>query len=158
MIRKLSDAWQIQLEAANTGLSDSASQNGTRDVTLVPPGQITHFRSMLLTLFGLVMVGYFAFHTLQGERGFLSYLRLSEELTIAQAQLAALEAEAEMLEQRVALLRTDSLDTDMLEERARLILNFTRKDEVIILRTGLEDGNDGSSTPVLPSADNQIDG
>jgi len=35
-------------------------------------------------------------------------------------------------ERRVAALRNQSLDPDMLDERARVLLNFSRKDDIII--------------------------
>jgi cell division protein FtsB len=41
------------------------------------------------------------------------------------------------LERRVALLRPESLDRDMLEERARAVLNLARpEDRVILLNRG----------------------
>ncbi len=43
-----------------------------------------------------------------------------------------MQEEQEILERRVQLLRPDSLDPDMLEERARKVLNFAKKDEVVI--------------------------
>ena len=38
-----------------------------------------------------------------------------------------------MLEKRVALLSSESLDLDMLEERARIILNLGTKNELVII-------------------------
>lgn len=78
-------------------------------------------------------LGYFAYHTIQGERGVLAWLRLEKELRIAQAEAAVLASERARLEHRVRLLRPDSLDPDMLEERARRILNYGRDGEVIVL-------------------------
>ena len=78
-------------------------------------------------------LGYFAYPTTQGERGLLAWLQLDKELRVAQSEAAVLAAERRRLEHRVRLLRPDSLDPDMLEERARVLLNYGRDDEVMIL-------------------------
>jgi cell division protein FtsB len=44
-----------------------------------------------------------------------------------------LDAQRAELERKVKLLRPDSLDPDMLEERAREVLNYTREDEVVVM-------------------------
>ena len=46
--------------------------------------------------------------------------------------LAEAEATRKIWERRVAALRNQSLDPDMLDERARILLNFARKDDTII--------------------------
>lgn len=78
-------------------------------------------------------LGYFAYHTIQGERGVLAWLRLEKELRVAEANAAVLAAERARLEHRVSLLRPDSLDPDLLEERARLLLNYAREGDIMIL-------------------------
>ncbi len=78
-------------------------------------------------------LGYFAYHTTQGERGLLAWLQLETELRVAPRAAAVLAAERRRLERRVRLLRPDGLDPDMLEERARILLNYGRDDEVLIL-------------------------
>ena len=75
---------------------------------------------------------YFGYHIFQGERGVISWLQLSKKVKIDEEQLAALTTEKETLEQRVKLLRPDSIDLDMLDEQARRLLNYTKKDEVTI--------------------------
>lgn len=84
-------------------------------------------------------VGYFAYHAVQGERGLLAYLHLQQELKQATAVESELAAQRAELEHRVKLLRPDSLDPDMLEERARKVLNYAREDEVVVLLD--ENGN-----------------
>ena len=79
------------------------------------------------------MVGYFTYHVVDSERGLPAWSRLKVELAEAKATEAHLAAERAGLERRVGLLRSEHLDPDLLEERARLLLNFGRPDEVIIL-------------------------
>ncbi|MBI3710032.1 MAG: septum formation initiator family protein [Proteobacteria bacterium] len=59
-------------------------------------------------------------------------MQLRERIVEAQAQLDEVTAERRALERRVALLRPDNLDPDLLDERARLVLNLARPDEVVI--------------------------
>jgi len=75
---------------------------------------------------------YFVYHAVQGDRGVLAWLRLQQDLAAVEAEQAALAEERDVLEHRVSLLRPNSLDPDMLEERARAVLNYTRPDEVIV--------------------------
>ncbi|PIZ32700.1 MAG: septum formation initiator [Alphaproteobacteria bacterium CG_4_10_14_0_8_um_filter_37_21] len=75
---------------------------------------------------------YFSYHIFQGERGVISWFQLSKKVKIDEEQLATLTAEKETLEQRVKLLRPDSIDLDMLEEQARRLLNYSKKDEITI--------------------------
>ncbi|RZI46514.1 FtsB family cell division protein [Candidatus Finniella inopinata] len=94
--------------------------------------------SMLGPLLGLCLLIYFAYHIFQGERGFFAWMRLQKKIAEDEITLSTLQSQREILERQVHLLRPDNLDPDMLEERARLILNFARPDEVIIYNEGLE--------------------
>ena len=51
---------------------------------------------------------------------------------IADQNLAEAETTRKIWERRVAALRNQSLDPDMLDERARVLLNFSRKDDIIV--------------------------
>ena len=54
-------------------------------------------------------------------------------ITASRAVLADLDEKKEALENRVHLLRSGSLDLDLLDERARHVLNVGHDDEIIIL-------------------------
>ena len=92
-------------------------------------------RDVIGPVLGFCIVGYFVYHSIEGDRGLLAYARLTERLTEAHAQLEEVQAERQALERRVSLLRTDNLDPDMLDERARAILNYSRPDEIVIRNT-----------------------
>ena len=47
--------------------------------------------------------------------------------------LAATKAERERWERRVALLKADRIDPDMLDERARFLLNYADPRDVIVM-------------------------
>ena len=84
---------------------------------------------------GLTALAYFAYHTVQGDRGLLAWWRLKQDVRVAEASLDRLEAERSRLDRRSQLLRPEHLDPDMLEERARIMLDMGRDDEVVILRS-----------------------
>jgi len=96
-------------------------------------------RQILPPVIGICLVGYFAYHAVQGDRGFRALLRLKHELAQAKALESALAAERAKLDLRVALLRPDRLDPDMLDERAHALLNFGTADELVILLPGGRD-------------------
>lgn len=89
-------------------------------------------RQIVLPIVGASVIAYFAYHTVQGERGLLSYLRLSQEVRKADVALAELTARRERLENRVGLLDGTSLDLDMLEEQVRRTLNLAHPDDLIL--------------------------
>lgn len=90
-------------------------------------------RHLMGPLIGVGAVAYFAYHTVEGDRGVLAWVRMKNEILEAEMQLAKVTTERQALEHRVLLLRPDHLDPDMLEERARIMLNMGREDEVVVL-------------------------
>jgi cell division protein FtsB len=91
-------------------------------------------RSRLIVgpILGISLAGYFAYHLVQGDRGLIAWLRLTQEVKEAKATLAQVDGERQALDRRVNLLRPDHLDRDMLDERARATLNLAAPDEIVI--------------------------
>jgi len=83
---------------------------------------------------GISLMGYFSYHLVQGDRGLLAWLRLTQELKGAKVQLASLDAERTALDRRVSLLRPEHIDPDMLDEQARATLNLAGPNEIVIMR------------------------
>ncbi|GAB4180356.1 MAG: septum formation initiator family protein [Thalassobaculales bacterium] len=92
--------------------------------------------SILWPVLGFLLVGYFSFHLVNGDRGLLAWRALDQEIARARATLAELAAERLVIERRVDRLQAGSLDPDLLEERGRVILNLVRPDEVILMGDG----------------------
>ncbi len=82
---------------------------------------------------GVCAVGYFAYHAVHGDRGLIAWWNIKERVAAADDALVQSRAEREKLEKRVRLLNPESLDPDMLEERARVMLNYGYADELVIL-------------------------
>src|ERR1044071_4428082 len=83
---------------------------------------------------GISLVCYFGYHLVQGERGLRAWLRLNQEIKLAQARLGTLDEERAALEGRVSLLRSEHLDRALRDERARATLNLAGPHEIVILR------------------------
>ncbi|WP_169569163.1 FtsB family cell division protein [Sneathiella limimaris] len=83
-------------------------------------------------ILGLLMVCYFSYHLIEGDRGLFAYLKLQQQVRQETAQLQLTELEKNRLEKRVQLLDPENLDLDMLEERAREVLGLAHPDEIII--------------------------
>jgi cell division protein FtsB len=79
------------------------------------------------------VVGYFLYHAIQGDRGLIALTHLQGQISQAEAVLGQVRGEREHLEQRASLLRSEHLDPDMLDERARSLLNYSNPNDMIIL-------------------------
>jgi len=92
--------------------------------------QVQH---ILWSLLGAAIVGYFLYHTIQGDRGWFAMLRMDHEVKVAEATLDKLKSEREELQHRTELLRSDNMDPDLLDEKSRELLNYSKPDEIVIL-------------------------
>lgn len=84
-------------------------------------------------MLGIVMLAYFAYHTVHGDRGVLALIKTQERVADAQHRYTKLQQEQDLWERRVKLLHPDSLDPDMLDERVRLMLGYARADDLVVL-------------------------
>lgn len=80
----------------------------------------------------LMMVGLVT-QALQGERGLRGWMDLQAEKQTRAKQLAALKAQNAELQNHVFRLSDETLDLDFLDERARLVLGLTGKNEQVII-------------------------
>lgn len=81
---------------------------------------------------GCLLCSYFAYHAVEGDRGALAWKRLDQEIISAEEKLATLKTQNQALERKVARLRPGSIDPDLLEERARSVLNMMHSDDVVV--------------------------
>jgi cell division protein FtsB len=80
------------------------------------------------------VVGYFIYHSIQGDRGILAWMQLRGRLLHAQSQLSYIIKNRQDLEERVRLLGPENINRDLLDQQVRLYLGYTHPDEVVILR------------------------
>jgi cell division protein FtsB len=84
-------------------------------------------------ILGIAAVFYFAYHVVEGDRGLVSWWQVKHEITTAAAIMDDVTLERRKIEHRVQLLQSGSIDPDLLDERARVMLNYGRTDEIVIL-------------------------
>ena len=89
-------------------------------------------RPFIPSLLLAVLIAYFGFHALTGERGLLTSEQREQTLAARTAELKQIRAERMDLEARARLLRDSSLSADLLEERARSLLGFADPDDYVI--------------------------
>ena len=83
---------------------------------------------------GLALTGYFAYHLVEGDRGLRAWMRITQDLRQAKSNLADVAAERAALDRRVANMRPDHLDPDLLETQVRRNLDVTAPDEIVIMQ------------------------
>ena len=64
----------------------------------------------------ICLIVYIAYHAVQGDRGLIALWQLSKQVTQAKS------------------LNPNTLDLDMLEERVRFMMGYSRTDEVVVFR------------------------
>jgi cell division protein FtsB len=93
-----------------------------------------------LTALGLYIVaalfiGYFGVNAYTGKYGLNARQELDQEIIALTAELGRLKKERADGEQRVSLLRSDRLDPDMLDERARFQLDYANPHDLVRMTT-----------------------
>ena len=76
---------------------------------------------------------YITFHILQGERGLIAYCQKNAEVLSAITTWQNLNKKRLILQNRVKLLSPPSVDYDMLDERVRVMLGYSKSNETLIL-------------------------
>ena len=77
------------------------------------------------------LVGYFGINAYTGKYGLNARQELDQEIIALTSELARLRRERAESEQRVSLLRSDRVDPDMLDERARYQLDYANPHDLV---------------------------
>ena len=77
------------------------------------------------------IVGYFGVNAYTGKYGLNARQELDQEIIALTSELARLKRERAEGEQRVSLLRSDRVDPDMLDERARYQLDYANPRDLV---------------------------
>lgn len=86
---------------------------------------------ILRTVFFASLVFYFSYHTVSGEKGIISLMRIEQQVAAARAEIKQINDEKDRLQHKVDMISSNSLDTDLLEEQAKKILGHAKKGEII---------------------------
>jgi len=77
------------------------------------------------------MIGYFGVNAYTGKYGLNAQQELDQEIVALTTELARLKQERSAGEHRVSLLRSDRVDPDMLDERARYQLDYVNPHDLV---------------------------
>jgi cell division protein FtsB len=86
-----------------------------------------------LYVFAAAFIGYFGVNAFTGNHGLRAQIDLDQQMTSMQEELRQLKAERALWERRVALLRSDRIDPDMLDERARSLIGYVDPRDLVFL-------------------------
>jgi cell division protein FtsB len=80
----------------------------------------------------IMLFGYIIFHIIYGDRGIISFMQYNKKYKQTLSELESIKLERQKLQSKVGLMKTDSIDLDMLEEQAKRNLSLTKDNEVIL--------------------------
>jgi cell division protein FtsB len=96
----------------------------------------TRVRSIVLPIVFYLALGMASFYLVwgasNGEHGLNAKAKFDQEAETLKAELATLKDERTRWERRVASLRPESVDKDLLDEEAHAMLDRVARDEVVI--------------------------
>jgi cell division protein FtsB len=84
----------------------------------------TVLNALALYTIAAMVIAYFGLNAYSGNHGLRAKQDLDQQIAQLSGELATLKAERASWELRVSLLKPESIDPDMLDERARLLLNY----------------------------------
>jgi cell division protein FtsB len=87
---------------------------------------------VLLPLALLASCVYFGYHFLQGERGLFFWIRLQKDIRIKKTILEKSQKDYEQVKQMVDLLGKNKVDLNLLEERSKAVLHYSKANEFLV--------------------------
>ena len=92
----------------------------------------------ILTALGLyvlvaLLVGYFGVNAFSGNHGLKAKQDLEQQVASLSTELGQLQRERKQWERRIALLKSRGLDPDMLDERARALLDYAHPNDLTLM-------------------------
>jgi cell division protein FtsB len=79
-----------------------------------------------------LLIGYFGVNAYTGNHGLRAKQDLDQQIAQLTVELTTLKAERMGWERRVSLLKSDNLDPDMLDERARALLDYVDPNDLTL--------------------------
>jgi cell division protein FtsB len=80
-----------------------------------------------------LLIGYFGVNAFSGNRGLKAKQDIDQQMAALSAELGRLKLDRAQWQRRVALLKGDNLDADMLDERARALLDYADPRELVLM-------------------------
>lgn len=90
---------------------------------------------MLCAFYGAagLVAAYFVWHGVNGQRGLKASAEYEQRIADLRRELDVLKAERGQWERRIALVNSELIDSDILDNEARTALGRVHRNEVVIL-------------------------
>ncbi len=95
------------------------------------------FYSLALVSIAGMATSFFFWHAVHGQRGLKAGEEYEQKLTQLKFERDLLKLQRLQLEHRLALIKGEKVDADILEDEVRKTLGRTHKNEVVVLTTPL---------------------
>jgi cell division protein FtsB len=92
------------------------------------------FTALGLYVLAALLIGYFGVNAYSGDHGLRAREELDRQIADLTRQLDEATAERDMWERRVSLLKSERVDPDMLDERARALLDYVDPRDLILIQ------------------------
>jgi cell division protein FtsB len=88
--------------------------------------------ALCLYVMAALLIGYFGVNAYSGNHGLKAKEDIDRQIAAMSTDLDRLKLERAQWERRVALLKSDKLDPDMLDERARALLDYADANDLTL--------------------------
>jgi cell division protein FtsB len=89
--------------------------------------------ALALYTIAALLIGYFAVNAYTGEHGLIAKRDLDQDIAQLTQELDATKAERAVWQRRVSLLKSDDIDPDLLDERARFLLDDADSRDLVLM-------------------------
>jgi cell division protein FtsB len=86
-----------------------------------------------LYVMAALLIGYFGVNAFSGNHGLKAKQDIDQQTASLSGDLARLQVERRQWERRIALLKSGKLDPDMLDERARALLDYAHPNDLVLM-------------------------
>jgi len=91
------------------------------------------FTALGLYVLAALLIGYFGINAYTGNHGLRARAEFDQQIAELTTERDQVKVERELWQRRVALLKSESLDPDMLDERTRALLHYADPRDVIMM-------------------------
>ncbi|HLH88405.1 MAG TPA: septum formation initiator family protein [Xanthobacteraceae bacterium] len=100
---------------------------------VIRPRLRSFFTGLGLYALAAALIGYFGLNAYTGDHGLRAREQMDKQIANLTEQLAQATAERDAWQRRIRLLKSDSVDPDMLDERARELLDYADPHDLVLM-------------------------
>jgi cell division protein FtsB len=89
--------------------------------------------TLALYILAALLIGYFGVNAYDGAHGLIAKKDIDRQIAALSVELVKLQVEQTQWQRRVSLLKSDHIDADMLDERARALLDYVDPNDLVMM-------------------------